>query len=170
MSDAGAPKLRWYRLTPDRLILALLVVEWLPWLSERICGPVWHKGYAVLTAVATVVLGFLMMLVWFGSSLLFHWRFQFSIRSLLVLFVVVAVPCSWLSWEMKKAGEQHAAVAAIVKSGGVADYDYGVDQAGRRISTAKEPSWLRNLLGDDFFTNVVLFQRIWHKTRGKQGG
>ena len=37
-------------------------------------------------------------------------RFQFSLRSLLVLVVVVAVPCSWLAVEMKKAREQKEAV------------------------------------------------------------
>ena len=45
---------RWYRLTPDRLVLLLLVVEALLWLSDRLGWPAWHKGYAVLTAVAVV--------------------------------------------------------------------------------------------------------------------
>jgi hypothetical protein len=46
----------------------------------------------------------LLMLVWFAIALVFGWRFQFSIRSLLVLTATAAVPCSWLSWEMKRAG------------------------------------------------------------------
>ena len=46
------PKPRWYRLTPDRLLIGLLIVECLLWLSERFGWPTWHKGYAVLTAVA----------------------------------------------------------------------------------------------------------------------
>ena len=53
---ADAPKPRWYRLTPDRLVLLLLAVEGLLWLSERFC---WfpfnqHKGWTVLIAVASV--------------------------------------------------------------------------------------------------------------------
>ncbi len=38
------PKPRWYRLTPDRLVTGLLVVECLPWLSERFSGPSTEKG------------------------------------------------------------------------------------------------------------------------------
>jgi hypothetical protein len=92
-----APKPRWYRLTPDRLILALLAVQGPLWLSDRLGWPAWHKGYAVLTAVASVGAAFLAMLLWLAASLIFRWRFQFSIRSLLVLVVVVAIPCSWLA-------------------------------------------------------------------------
>ena len=35
------------------------------------------------------------MLLWFLAALLFRLRFQFSLLSLLLLAVVVAVPCSW---------------------------------------------------------------------------
>ncbi len=97
------PHSRWYRLTPDRLILVLLAVEGLLWLSERLGWPVWHKGYAVLTAVATVGVAFLAMLLWFAASLIFHWRFQFSLRSLLVLAVVIALPGSWMAAEIRQA-------------------------------------------------------------------
>ena len=38
------PDGRWFHLTPDRLILALLVVEGLLLSSERLDWPVWHKG------------------------------------------------------------------------------------------------------------------------------
>ena len=93
------PHPRWYCLTPDRLILVLLVVEGLLWLSERLGWPVWHKGYAVLTAVAAVGVALVLMLLWFAVALVFRWRFQFSIRSLLVLAVVVAIPCSWMAVE-----------------------------------------------------------------------
>ena len=81
------------------MILDLLVVVCLLWLSERFQWPPWHKGYAVLTALAVVGAAFMGMLLWFFVSLLFRWRFQFSIWSLLVLAVVVAVPCSWLAVE-----------------------------------------------------------------------
>jgi hypothetical protein len=37
---------------------------------------------------------------------------------LLVLVVVVAIPCSWLAVEMKKASEQAAAVDMIELAGG----------------------------------------------------
>ena len=44
--------------------------------------------------------------------MIFHWRFQFSIRSLLLLAVAVAVACSWLTTEMREARAQRDAVAA----------------------------------------------------------
>ena len=37
------------------------------------------------------------MLLWLIVALVSHPRFQFSIRSLLILTVAVALPCSWLS-------------------------------------------------------------------------
>ena len=112
------PKPRWYRPTPAWLIAALLVLEGLLWLSDRFQWPTWHKGYAVLTAVAAVGATFLLMLLWLAAALVFRWRFQFSIRSLLIFTLVVALPFSWLAVEMKKAGEQKAAVAAITTLGG----------------------------------------------------
>jgi hypothetical protein len=59
---------RWFHVTPDRLILRLLVVECLLWLSDRLGWPTWHKGYAVLTAAAVVGAAILVMLVWFASD------------------------------------------------------------------------------------------------------
>jgi hypothetical protein len=78
-------------------VIALPAVEGLLWLSERFGLPAWHKGYAVLTVVASVGVAMVLMLVWFGVALVFRWRFQFSLRTLLVLTVVIAVPCSWFA-------------------------------------------------------------------------
>ena len=100
---APTPTRRPFRPTPAWLIYGLLVVEGLLWLSERFQWPTWHKGYAVLTAVAVVGGAMILMLLWFIASLVFRWRFQFSIRSLLVLTVAVAAMCSWMAVEMKKA-------------------------------------------------------------------
>jgi hypothetical protein len=145
------PSVRWYRLTPDRLVLGLLGVEGLLWLSDRLCWPVWHKGYAVLTAVAVVGVAMLLMLGWFAVALVFRWRFQFSIRSLLVLVVVIAVPCSWMAAEMKKAREQ---AEAINKLDAIVIYG----DAGDSSATAAPPRgtvWLRTLLGNEFFYDAV---------------
>ena len=93
------PKSRWFHLTPDRLILGLLVVECLLWLSERFHWFAFNqrKGWTVLVAVASVGITLVSMLVWFAIALFFHLRFQFGLRLLLVLVVVVAIPCSWLA-------------------------------------------------------------------------
>jgi hypothetical protein len=153
MIDTTPTRVRWLHLTPGRFVLALLAVEVLLWLSERFGWLGWHKGYAVLTGVAVVGVAMLLMLGWFGVALVFRRRFQFSIRSLLMLVVVVALPCSWLAWKMKKARDQAEAVERIRKPAGVVIYDYEeMPQIGA------EPNgwaWLRNLLGKDFLNEVV---------------
>src|ERR1039458_79021 len=96
------------------------------------------------------------MLVWFVIALVFRWRFQFSIRSLLVLVVAVALPFSWLGVEMKQAREQKAVVAAIEKLGGTVGYywTYDIGNDGPLPDPNERPpgpAWLGSLLGDDFF-------------------
>ncbi len=150
------PKPRWYRLTPDRLVNGLLVVECLLWLSERFHWfPFnYHKGWTVLIAVATVGAALLFMLLCFLVCLVFRLRFQFSIRSLLVLMVAIAVPFSWLAVEMKNAKKQAQAVRAI--EGLWVTHDYDVNESGQIVGgSQKEPIWLLNLLGGDFFADVV---------------
>ena len=144
-----APKPRWFHPTPSWLIFGLLAVEGPLWLSERFQWPMWHKGYAVLTAVGLVGLVFVIMLLWLIVALVFHSRFQFSIRSLLVLTVAVALPSSWLAVEMKKAREQEETVAKV---GGGVLYDWQVEASFNSLLNAQPPGpgWLRNLLGDDF--------------------
>ena len=167
MDDTTQAPIRWFHLTPGRFVIALLAVEAILWLSESLGWPVWHKGYAVLTGLAVVVMALLLMFVWFALALLFGWRFQFSLRSLLALVVVVALPCSWLAVEMKKAKQQAEEVAEIRKWSEVAInaatyifqkeiYDYQVDERGRLLANRRPqaPAWLLRLLGDDFFAQV----------------
>ena len=125
---ADIPKTRLFHPTPDRLILALLAVEGLLFLAD--CFRWLPKGWPVLIAIATVGAALVLFLLWFLLSLLFRWQFQFSIRSLLVLTVAVAIPCSWLAWEMKAAREQAATVRAVEDVGGCVAYDYEEDETG----------------------------------------
>ena len=141
MSDT--PQSRWFHLTPDWLIFGLLAVEGLLFLSDRFQWPTWHKGYSVLIAVAAVGATILPMLLWLIVALIFRLRFQFSLRSLFVLTAAVALACSWLAVEMKKAKEQRKAAEVIEKLGGWVG-----------CSDPRVPVWLRNLLGDDLFGDV----------------
>jgi hypothetical protein len=162
MTDS-APTPRRYRLTPDRCVIGLLVMEGLLWISDRFQW-FWFnekKGWTVLIGVAVVGVAFLVMLLWFIASLLFRWRFQFSIRSLLVLTIAVALPCSWLGVEMKEAKEQHDVVDVIEKFGGAVgvgyDWEYDATDANRlKHAQPPGPEWLRKLLGSDFFGAVVM--------------
>ena len=128
---AAEAKRRWYRVTPDRLVWLVLVVEGLLWLAERFgCFP---KGYAVLLAVAGVAVAMLLMLLWFAASLVFRWRFQFSIGSLLVLAVVVAMASGWFAVEEKEARERTEAVAGIAKLQHTAYDDYSWNDWGNSM-------------------------------------
>jgi len=154
---------RWYHITPDRFLIGLLGVLVLLWLSEWFG---WfplndRKGYTVLIAVATTAGGLLLMVAWFVLALLFRRKFQFGIRSLLVLVVIVAIPSSWFSVKMRAAQRQREAVESINDRGPVwIDYDRGFGNGSIGIgliynSVPPDPPWPRRVLGDDFFRDVV---------------
>jgi hypothetical protein len=97
---------RCFRLTPGHCLLALLAVEFLLFLSQLFR---WlPKGWPVLIAIASVGAVVLAMLVWLAVALVFGRRFQFSLRSLLMLVVVVALPCSWYATEVHRVAARKA--------------------------------------------------------------
>ena len=69
--------------------------------------------------------------------------FQYSVRTLLVLVTVAAVPCSWVAVKTQQARRERAIAPAIERIGGTAVW-----------ATPSGPAWLRKLLGDDQFTSV----------------
>jgi hypothetical protein len=145
------------RPSPSWLVAASLAATGLLWLSDHFGLLSWHKGYAVLTAVASVGVAILLMLLWFIASLLLRSRFQFSIRSLLVLTIAVALPCSWLAVEMQAANRQAEAADWIRNAGGGVTHD-GVsypDGSQRPDDELPATAWLRSLLGIDFFSEVI---------------
>ena len=87
----------------------------------------------------------LVMLLWFIVALVFRWRFQFSIRSLLVLTVAVALPCSWLAVEMRAAKRERVAAAAFEELSGFVEWS---DPSG--------PVWLSSLLGMVSLRTLIL--------------
>jgi hypothetical protein len=153
-----APPPTCFHPTPSWLIYGSLAMTGLLWASERYQ---WlsinsHKGWTVLIAVAALGAVLLLLAMWFVVALVFKCRFQFSIRSLLVLTVAVAVPFGWLGVEMRRARKQKAAVDAILSLGGGIRYAWGTDTLGVPIerSTSASAS-LQDLLGLDFFAQVV---------------
>ena len=163
MGDTAQPQRRWFHPTPDRLISALLVMEGVLLLSDRLRCPPFnqYKGLAVVIAVASVGAAMLVMLAWLAGSLLFRWRFQFRLRSLFVLTVAVALVCSWLSVEMKNASRQEAIVAAIQKAGGWTLTDDEEHMMRNHASpNPTGPAWLQEVRDNAFFrdiTHVVFF-------------
>jgi hypothetical protein len=161
MADAPDSHRRCFHLTPDRCVVGLLAVEGLLWLSKWFqLSP---KGWPVLIALATVGAAMLLMLLWFAVALLFRWRFQFSIRALLLAMLAVALPLGWLTTEMKQAREQQevveeieSAVEHIANSGRPVSYDWQYDADGKALPNAQPPErgWPWNMLGGDFFDSV----------------
>ena len=76
---------------------------------------------------------------------------------MLAVTALCAAACSWFGVTAKQARNQRVAVEAFAQSHGRAYYDYEVDDCGQPSTNASpsEPTWLLNLLGKDFFHNVV---------------
>ncbi len=171
------PQRRWFHLSPDRLIFGLLAAEGFLLLSEQFQWFAFNekKGWTVLTAAAAVCLAVVVMLLWLVVSLLFRCRFQFTVRSLVVLVVAVAVPCCWLAVKLRKAERQRQAVEAVEamrEAGGWVMYDYEFDESGvytGRKAEPPAPAWLRELLGVDFFADVVGVHSLYATELGDVG-
>ena len=89
-------------------------------------------------------------------------RYQFSLRTLLIVVTLFAVACSWFAVKMGQAKRQREAVEVLSKSVDSIFYDYQCNSSGSLTAAAvvgkaspPGPTWLRQWLGDDFFTNVV---------------
>jgi hypothetical protein len=85
-----------------------------------------HKGWPALACTAIVVVAMLLIALGFVAARILRWRFQFSLRSLLILVLVVAVACGWLASEMARARRQANLVAEASKLGCGILYDYNV--------------------------------------------
>jgi hypothetical protein len=76
----------------------------------------------------------------------------------LAFVLLVSIALSWLAVKLERARSQRQAVEAIVQSGGVVWYDYQLNDRGQYyVSRPKPPfpTWMRQLLGDDFFFDVL---------------
>ena len=87
--------------------------------------------------------------------------FQYRLRSLMLLMLLVGIGMTWLVAIKHRAERQKEAVEIVVKNGGMVLYDYQeytLPSGATNFSDNAQPpgpAWLRTLLGDDFFTNVV---------------
>lgn len=78
--------------------------------------------------------------------------FQFSLKALLVAVVVLSLPLSWFAARLHRARDQRKAIQALIRIEGCVAYD--TDDAG--FPARLTPSWLRALLGRDFFDQVIV--------------
>jgi hypothetical protein len=142
--------------TPGGVLAGLFLLEGVLWFSERWCWFPFNRypGWTVLIAIGVTATVLAAMLFWFAASLLFRWRFQFSIRFLLATVLLVALLCSWLAVEMKAANEQKAVVQVMQDQGIEPVYDYELESDFADFGPPG-PAWLHDLLGTDFFARVV---------------
>ncbi len=75
--------------------------------------------------------------------------FQFSLRSLLIVALFCAVASNWAGMYLKQKWTKQEAANLIVSEGGYVLYDYGSK------GSPWGPSWLRKLLGENFFDEVT---------------
>jgi hypothetical protein len=83
--------------------------------------------------------------------------FQFSLRTLMIFTVICAVACGWLGKKIARKHKEIEAVEAITNLGGGACYDYQrVSGKPGHWQKAEPygPAWLRELLGEHFFSEV----------------
>jgi Leucine-rich repeat (LRR) protein len=82
--------------------------------------------------------------------------FRFSLRFLLLLVAVVAVP---LAWKVNRARNQRLVVAEIERLNGHMYYDYernfNVGLSTSVVPQPPGPNWLREFLGIDYFADIV---------------
>ena len=77
--------------------------------------------------------------------------FQFSLRTLLIFTLIFAVACAWFTGKVERKRRERAAVEALVKKGARVTYDYNLV----RSATPPGPRWVRWLLGENYFSEVV---------------
>lgn len=74
---------------------------------------------------------------------------QFRLRTLMIVVVICSVDAAWLGRKLDQKRRERAAVKAVEELGGWAEY--AKSPSGDRLG----PSWLRQILGDDFYSDVV---------------
>jgi len=164
----------WYIPTPGKLIAGLLVIELCLFTADRLSlfgmerGSGWNVIWAVGIFLGVIFVG----AVWFGVAVVLRSRFQFGILTLIGLMCCVAVVAGWFGWKWRMAQRQEAIVERIRELGGWAEYDYQPQwwaecdyrtQAYEVGVKAEEPpTWLRELVGESFFADVVFINSVGH--------
>jgi hypothetical protein len=81
--------------------------------------------------------------------------FQFRLRTLLLVLLVLNGVFGWFAYKMKQANEQREVVEVVRKMGGQVFYSYSSSFFGTgKPDSSPAPAWLVSMLGDDFWGNV----------------
>ena len=89
--------------------------------------------------------------------------FQFSLRTLMIVVSLLAVPLGYVGWQAKIVRERRCALSAITESGGHIwtreGYCSSTEPGAGRMPPDEWPSevpWLRRLLGDEHVASIQL--------------
>lgn len=85
--------------------------------------------------------------------------FQFRLRTLLIAFLVLGLPLSWLAAEVNRLRKQKQAVTALQQHGWQLMYDWQIADQNLRSAFALEelqtPEWVRKRFGPEYSDVVV---------------
>ena len=113
----------------------------------------WRQAIYKLTAVGlgAVLIGLFILL----SRFLVHRRFQFRLKTLLIVVTAFCIGFGWLGVQIKRARDQRQAVEAIQEMGGAVYYHYMFNEDGYPVSNPKPPipTWLAGWIGYHLFIN-----------------
>lgn len=149
--------LRWYALTPSKVLAFVLLVQALLFLSAD-SFPLWFKlpqAFAILVAAAVTAFFLLLLAAWVLVGWIFKAKRQFGLATLLLAVLAVAFPCGWLARQFDLV-RQRQQLAATLESRDVQLFFYGpsserlIDPLGQ-----KARKYLVSMLGEDFFTEVT---------------
>ena len=91
--------------------------------------------------------------------------FQFSLRTLMIGVLIIAIPCAWLGRKIEQKRRERAAVRAILNSGAHFYFHYENANGSNGLKMSQPSSsanWLQDLFGDDFDTPPTW---VWFNAR-----
>jgi hypothetical protein len=76
-------------------------------------------------------------------------RFQFRLRTLMIVVTLLAIPCGYVGWQVKIVKQRNEMLSILTTNGGILWPEYTDDGA-------QEMPWIRRLLGDHA-VNIIFF-------------
>ena len=106
MDDTTQARVRWFHLTPGRLLMAVVfAVVGLLLLSQ--CFQWLPNAWPAMVAIGLVLITLLLLAIWFGTNLLFRWH-RYSLRALLIFVTAIALAMGLakIAWEFLALPEE----------------------------------------------------------------